>query len=258
MVPTLGDTASRTATTLTTRKLEQTIRSMRGWLHVVPVALALLLLSVVGCGGSDDPQGVGGCLGWADDVAAGIRDEDPDVYRLLRRASDTDSLCYEAERRGALRDDGHIQTTRLLEVVRCVEQGEGCAPRDLVSELKADSRVARLSPLARLVLLEGVLALSDYDGVAVLETSRPSPESLFGVELTGMKALAYVAGVEPAQARAATRELQRRGIARFGPNAAVAPAGFCKDDSPPKIFGCDRLTAVIDARIIERAQAMDQ
>jgi len=179
-----------------------------------------------------------------------------EVERLIANALETEFLCYEAEKRGALTDEGKIDATRAEEVVRCASDSEECAPRELPSELRSDERLVRIGPVARLVVLEGLVSLSDYAGVVRLRTYgrdwSPSEPPLEGFE-----ALADVAGVTAAQARAAARVIERLGVARFGVRGRIVRDGLCRG-APADLFGCNELAAVLDPDVVARAQRRDR
>ena len=193
------------------------------------LTLVGLLAVVAGCGGNErtvSPKNA--CYEWIEDVDEQVVEVDDDVAELIHEVGlggqDPDLVCDDAVDRGALDADGKIKPTRLAEVVACSVWNEKCGPHRLRGLIRDDPRFAKLSVVARTVLLDAVVSLSDYDGFVKTEYSHPADTKEFKlIRHEGIRAIAYLAGVTVKQARLGIAEIEGQKLARSGSGIDLEP-----------------------------------
>jgi hypothetical protein len=215
--------------------------------------VALAALAFGGCSDESPASASARCEEWVSGIEDGSRDASDDVVELIQDAFETEFLCYEAEKRGALSPDGTIEPTRLIEVIRCSSDREECAPRGLERLLRSDARVAQLSVTARLVLFQALVPLADYDGIAELRAFKGDG---FGDEVRGAEAIAILSGTSSAKAQAALRTLARSRIVQVGMLREFER--LCAGSGALLGSMCDETVVAIDRRLVRRAQRLDR
>lgn len=134
------------------------------------------------------------------------------------------------------------------------------APRTLKTRLRRDPRFSELSLAARVVLLDAIVALSDYDGLVLTEYSYYDDDHKHHRH-EGIRALAYLASLSVNQARRAVDELESAGLVRTGswtkldPSADILCEGYGLKQEE---YTCGDLALQLDERLIRAAQARDR
>jgi hypothetical protein len=229
------------------------LRRLGMWFCGGAMLLALAALAFGGCSDESPASASARCEEWVSGLEDGSRDASDDVVELVQNAYDTEFLCFEADRRGALSPDGTVEPTRLIEVIRCSSDREDCAPRELDRLLRSDARVGQLSVIARLVLFQALIPVADYDGVAELRAFKGEG---FGDEVRGAEAIAILAGTNSAEARAALRNLARSRIVQIGKLREFERS--CAGSGALLGSLCDETVVAIDRRLVRRAQRLDR